>query len=212
MEFDSNKLAASIAATEGFDKTGITNAIRLMDEGNTLPFIARYRKEGLRGLDETGLRLIEDAVNKAKELAARKKTVLSTIEGLGQLTPKLRKKIEDCEDKNLLEDIYLPFKPKRRNKATLAREQGLEPLAQILLEQKRMGRTRKSLLADYVDPEKGVDSGEEAYAGAANIVAEVWSEDTELRTWLFEEAQSGAVVAKVKRGKKEEGKKFEKLF
>ena len=96
-------------------------AIELLDDGNTLPFIARYRKEATGGLDETQLRVIEDALAKARELARRKTTILRTIDQQGLLTPELRQQIEQCLDKQLLEDLYLPFKPKRRTRAT-ARE------------------------------------------------------------------------------------------
>jgi len=210
--YDPGRVARQIASAGSLKIKGVENAIKLLDEGNTLPFIARYRKEATLGLDETELRFVEDALSKAKELAARKRTILKTIEQQGALTDALRKKIFDCEDRVLLEDLYLPFKPKRRTKATIAREKGLEPLAKILYHQTPIGRSQNSILADYVDAQKEVATREEALEGAGHIVSEWWSEDAGLRKWLLSEASGGRVVSKVKRGKKEVGEKFEMYF
>ena len=164
-------------------------AIELLEDGNTLPFIARYRKEATSGLDETALRMIEDALAKAHELARRKATILRTIDQQGLLTPELRQQIEQCQDKQVLEDLYLPFKPKRRTRATAARERGLQPLADLLLQQRALGRPRSEVLRPFVNPENDVPDEQAALQGACDIVAEQWSEDVETRRWLSEQAQ-----------------------
>lgn len=185
-------------------------AVELLDAGNTIPFIARYRKEATQGLDEMQLRAIEDAIEKARELAARKATVLKTIDEQGLLTAELRKKIVDCTDMATLEAIYLPYKPKRRTRATVARERGLQPLADLLLQQKSLGRAKQDVLKQFVNNELEVPDIDTALQGALDIVAEQWSEDAATRTWLAKEAKTrGRVVSQVKRGKKEEAAKFE---
>jgi protein Tex len=185
-------------------------AIELLEAGNTIPFIARYRKEATGGLDEVALRAIEDAVEKAVALAARKLTVLRTIEEHGLLTDSLRKQINDCDNLQSLELIYLPYKPKRRTRATIARERGLQPLADILIAQKTLGRSKLDTLKAYIDPKKEVPDGESALQGALDIIAEQWSENADTRTWMTRQAMSrGRVTSQVKRGKKEEADKFE---
>ena len=131
--FDLDQAVRSIAAATGAAERQVRTAIELLEDGNTLPFIARYRKEATGGLDETALRMIEDALAKAHELAKRKATILRTIDEQGLLAPELRRRIEQCTDKQVLEDLYLPFKPKRRTRAATARERGLQPLADLLL-------------------------------------------------------------------------------
>lgn len=210
--FDLDVEAKQIAQQLKLSASSVAKAIQLFEEGNTLPFIARYRKEATGNLDEMQLRQIEDALAKAKELCDRKKTILKSMEGQGVLTTQLQQKILDCTDKKTLEDIYLPFKPKRRTKATIAREQGLQPLADLLLKQDTLPEAKSALLARYVDAKKGVESPEAALKGACDIVAEVWSEDVETRSWLKERAAFGQVVSKVKRGKKEEDSKFQQYF
>ncbi len=188
----------------------ITSAIELLDEGNTIPFIARYRKEVTQGLDEMALRAIEDAVEKARELAARKLTVLKTIEGQGQLTDDLRKQIEACRDLPTLEALYLPFKPKRRTRATVARERGLQPLADMLKAQKPLGKSKNDVLQKFVDAGKEVPDAAAALQGALDIIAEEWCDDAPTRLWMSKEVRSrGQIVSHVKRGKKEEAAKFE---
>jgi uncharacterized protein len=184
-----------------------------LEDGNTLPFIARYRKEATGGLDETALRRIEDALTKAQELARRKATILHTIDEQGLLTPELRRQIEQCQDKQVLEDLYLPFKPKRRTRATAARERGLQPLADLLLQQRTLGRSRSEILRPFVDPDKEVPDEQAALQGACDIVAEQWSEGVETRRWLSEQAHGfGRIHSQIKRGKKEDAAKFEMYF
>ncbi|MCA9145924.1 MAG: RNA-binding transcriptional accessory protein [Planctomycetaceae bacterium] len=211
--FHLEQVTQQISATLSVAPAQVRSAIELLDAGNTLPFIARYRKEATKGLDELALRAIEDALAKARELAQRKTTILKTIHEQGLLTPELRRQIEDCPDKKTLEDIYLPYKPKRRTKATIARERGLQPLADLLLAQQPLNRSRSDIVRPYVSLENEVPDEASALQGACDIVAEVWSEEAATRSWLAEQAVGfGRVVSSVKRGKKEEGSKFEMYF
>jgi len=211
--FDLEQAVRSIAAATGVAERQVRTAIELLDRGNTLPFIARYRKEATSGLDETALRMIEDALAKVHELARRKTTILRTIDQQGLLTPELRQQIEQCQDKQVLEDLYLPFKPKRRTRAATARERGLQPLADLLLDQRALGRPRSEVLRPFVNPENHVPDEQAALQGACDIVAEQWSEDVEIRRWLSEQASGfGRVRSQVKRGKKEDAAKFEMYF
>jgi uncharacterized protein len=209
-ELDLTEVAGEIAKQLAVDSRQVQAAIELLDAGNTIPFIARYRKEATRGLDEIALRAIEDAIVKARELFARKNTVLKSIAEQGLLTEELRKQIMDCKDLQTLEAIYLPFKPKRRTRATIARERGLQPLADVLLKQSRLGVSKSELLRRYVRPDMEVPDEEAALAGALDIVAETWADDAETRVWLAEQSKKhGRVASQVKRGKKEEADKFE---
>jgi len=176
---------------------GLVAVIELLDDGGTVPFIARYRKEATGNLDEVQIRAIEEQLAYFRELVARKETVLETIAGQGKLTDELKARIEATLDRSVLEDLYLPYKPKRRTKATIAREQGLEPLADYLWEQQLRTQTVSELSATFVDTEKGVATVEAALEGARHIVAERISEDADLRKmlrqWVFDE---GVVTSK----------------
>lgn len=210
VELDLEVACQAIASELSVKVTQVQAAVELLDAGNTIPFIARYRKEVTQGLDELQLRAIEDAIEKARELAARKTTVLKTIEEQGQLTKELRKKILECLDMQTLETIYLPYKPKRRTRATVARERGLQPLADLLLQQKSLGRSKQDILKPFINSKLEVADAEAALQGALDIVAEQWSEDAATRTWMAKEARTqGRVASQVKRGKKEEADKFE---
>src|SRR5579862_8059165 len=147
--------------------------IELLNEGGTVPFIARYRKEATGNLDEVQIRAAEEKLAYFRELEERRETILRTIEEQGKLTPELRAKIEKALDKNELEDLYLPYKPKRRTKATMAREKGLEPLALYLWQQEPSTLPLAVYAATFVDAEKGVASVEDALEGARHIVAEM---------------------------------------
>jgi len=211
--FDLQQVIAEIAEAGALRADQVRAAVELLDDGNTLPFIARYRKEATGGLDETSLRLVEDTLAKARELAQRKETVLRTIEQQGQLTGELREQIFQCQDRRALEDLYLPFKPKRRTRATLARQRGLGPLAEMLHNQRPLQGSRTDVLRPFVDPERDVPDEQAALQGACDIVAEQWSEDAALRQWLLEQARgNGRIRSQVKRGKKEEAAKFEMYF
>ena len=155
--------------------------IELLDEGSTVPFIARYRKEVTGNLDEVQIRSIEEKLAYFRELEDRRKTVLETIEAQGKLTPELRVRIESVLEKNELEDLYLPYKPKRRTKASIAREKGLEPLAQYLWDQAPGAQSLAELAASFISAEKNVDSADEALTGARHIIAEWISENADFR-------------------------------
>jgi uncharacterized protein len=202
-----------IAAALQVSPAQVEAAAALLDEGNTLPFIARYRKEATRGLDEVALRKIEDSLTKARELAQRKATILRTIHEQGLLTPELQNQIHACTDRQVLETLYLPFKPERRTRATAARERGLQPLADLLLRQEKLNRTRSAVLKPYVSVEKGVPDEDAALQGACDIIAEQWSQHPPLRQWLLDQANAyGLITSSVKRGKQAEAGKFEMYF
>jgi uncharacterized protein len=158
----------------------LTAVIGLLDEGATVPFIARYRKEATGNLDEVQIRNIQEKLEYFRELEDRRETILATIEEQGKLSPELKARIEAALDRNELEDLYLPFKPKRRTKASMAREKGLEPLAQYLWDQNGKG-SLSALAQTFVSGEKGVASVEEALEGARHIVAEWVSENAAFR-------------------------------
>ena len=162
----------------------VRNTLSLFDQGSTVPFITRYRKEATGSLDETQIRFLEERYAYFKELEERKQTVISTIEAQGKLTPELRKKIEDTVFKTELEDIYLPYKPKRRTRAMAAKEAGLEPLARILEAQETGDKTPEQLAAAYVNAEKNVADAAAALQGALDILAEEFSENPEVRAFL----------------------------
>src|SRR5664279_672087 len=159
---------------------GMLAVIELLDGGATVPFIARYRKEATGNLDEVQIRDIQEKLEYFRELEDRRATVLASIAEQGKLTPELKAKIEATLEKTELEDLYLPYKPKRRTKASIARDKGLEPLAQFLWDQ-----TGTTALADvaatFVSEEKGVASAAEALEGARHIVAEWVSENAAIR-------------------------------
>ena len=215
MNSDPSNLAFQISKELGLPQTQVHSAAKLLEEGNTIPFIARYRKEATNSLDEVALRKIQDALERIKTLESRKATVLKSIAEQDSLTNELRSQIENCADLRTLEAIYLPYKPKRRTRATIARERGLQPLADLLMKQERIGQPRLTVLKRFVDPGNDVPDTDSALSGALDIVAEVWSENAETRQWLFEQATKfGKIVSKVKRGKKpaEGADKFEQYF
>ena len=183
--------------------------VRLLREGATIPFISRYRKEATGSLDEVQVASVKEWLDRLTELEARKQTVLTTIEGQGRLTPELGRRIAECWDAVELEDIYLPYKPKRRTRATVARERGLEPLAEIILAQRTRNvaeQARRFVSAEVPTPE-------EALAGACDIVAERISEDERARNTLRRTfAREGIVHSKLVRGKEAEGAKYADYF
>ena len=180
----------------------VEQALALFAEGATIPFIARYRKERTGEMDETQLRELSDRHTYLTELADRKATILKSIEEQGKLTDELRVKIDACLLKTDLEDLYLPYRPKRRTKATMAREKGLEPLAELLQSLNMPQAKAVALLeaaAPYVDEEKGVATAEAALQGASDILAEAIADDATIRAWFREHLLSkGMVVSKIK--------------
>lgn len=187
----------------------IENTIKLLDEGATIPFIARYRKEVTGTLDEVQIADINDAINKLKEIEKRKTTILSTIEEQGKLTADLKKRIEQSWDATELEDIYLPYKPKRRTRAEIAREKGLEPLATYLMFQQSGDLIQKA--KNFI--KEGVKDAEEALKGAKDIIAELVNEDERARNQvrnLFK--REARISSKLVKGKEEEGSKYRDYF
>lgn len=190
----------------------VSAVCQLLDEGNTIPFIARYRKEATNNLDETQIRAIQERRLYLQEFHDRQQTILSSIESQGLLTDDLRNKISLCTTKTELEDLYLPFKPKRRTKAAIAREKGLAPLALRIIEQPASGSPENEAQI-YVNEEKGVNSIEDALNGACDIVAETISENAEIRKIVRDEfATSGTVISKVVKGKDAHPTKFEQYY
>jgi len=205
----SPKILIHVAQSLNVPMKGLTATIELLDEGGTVPFIARYRKEATGNLDEVQIRSIEERLNYFRELEERRSTILSSIQEQGKLTDELKARIEAVLDKSELEDLYLPYKPKRRTKATIAREKGLEPLALYLWNQEAQATPLDVFAATFVDPEKGVASAEEALEGARHIVAEMISEDASLRKGLREMMLAdGVVVSQKSEGAADEQEKF----
>jgi uncharacterized protein len=190
----------------------IAAVLKLFEEGNTIPFIARYRKEATGNLDEVQIRNIQERHLYLTELEDRKNTILESIESQGKLTDELKNQILNCESKTLLEDLYLPYKPKKRTKAAIARDKGLEPLALLILEQS-MQSTPSVEAQKYIDLEKGVSNEDEALSGARDIVAEAVAENADVRTYVRQMFfNEGLVVSKVIEGKDKQPTKFEVYY
>ena len=183
----------------------------LLEEGGTVPFIARYRKEATGSLDETAITYIRDRMAQLKELDDRKETVLKSLEQHGHLTDDLKEQVLAAETMAVLEDIYLPYKPKRRTKGMIAREKGLEPLALVLLEQSGIDPAKEA--EAFVDPEKEIADTEAALSGARDIIAEIINEDADMRAKMrafF--AQKSTIDCSVALGKEKEGAKYKDYF
>ena len=200
-----------ISAELAIQSRQVDNVIALIDGGATIPFIARYRKEMTGSLDEVVIAAIRDRVIQLRELDKRRQTILDSIIEQGFLTPELEKKIQNAEVISVLEDLYLPFKPKRKTKATVAKAKGLEPLAGFILNQLPGDISAKA--KSFISVEKGVADIEEALNGARDIIAEWVSENDIARArirLLFE--REATISSKVSKGKNEEGQKYETWF
>lgn len=189
----------------------ISAVATLLAEGNTIPFIARYRKEVHGNLDEVQISKIQERLAYYRELEERKNTILKSIDEQGKLTDELKQKITSCMSKTTLEDLYLPYKPKRRTRAMIAREKGLEPLAKSILEQ---GKEDIELLAQtYIDVEKGVETAQDALAGARDIVAEIIAENADVRGFVRQTFfEQGKISSDVVDPKPVEPTKFEQYY
>lgn len=205
------QISQIIAAELTVQPQQILAAIQLLDDGNTIPFIARYRKEATGGLDDTQLRHFETRLIYLRELEDRRQTILKSIEEQGKLTDELRDKIHATQSKTELEDLYLPYKPKRRTKGQIAIEAGLEPLADLLWSEPK--NDPESTALSFVDGEKGVADSKAALDGARYILMERFAEDAGLlakvRDYL---AKNAVIVSKVIEGKETEGAKFQDYF
>ena len=155
-------------------------AVKLLDEGSTVPFISRYRKDVTGDLNDEVLRALEERLKYLRNLEEKKAQVLSSIEEQGKLTDELREKIEAAETMVLVDDLYRPYRPKRKTRASVAKEKGLEPLARMIRDQE-IGEPVEKVALDFVDPEKGVESVEDAINGAKDIIAEDISDNAEFR-------------------------------
>jgi uncharacterized protein len=205
------KISKIISLELGVLGEQVEAAVRLLDEGATVPFIARYRKEATGGLNDIQLRELEQRLGYLRELEDRRATVLKSIEEQGRLTAPLRADIEAAETKQRLEDLYLPYKPKRRTKAQLAREAGLEPLAQTLLEDP--SQEPLVLASGFIDAQKGVNDAEAALDGARQILMQRFAEDPALSGRLRDDLwANGVLVSCVMEGKEQEGSKFSDYF
>ena len=160
-------------------------AVELLDEGCTVPFIARYRKEKTGALNDEQLRKLYERLTYLRNLEEKKQTVITSIQEQEKMTPELMKEIEACETMVALEDLYRPYRPKRRTRATIAKEAGLEPLAQIIMAQET-AKTMDEEAAPFIDEEKGIKSVEDAVQGASDIIAEQISDTADYRTWIRE--------------------------
>ena len=202
----------AVAASLSLRPGQVSAVASLLEGGATVPFIARYRKEATGELDEVAIAAVRDALDRLRALDDRRAAVLASLEERGLLTDELRAKVEACESLARLEDVYLPYRPKRRTRAQVARERGLAPLAADLLAQESP-LSPEELAAPYVDEAKEVPDAEAALAGARDIVAEQVAEDADLRAELralFDE--SGSATSAVVPGKEEEGAKFRDYF
>jgi len=206
-----NSISRRIAEELGVREQQVNATVTLLDEGATVPFIARYRKEVTGSLDDSQLRTLEERLRYLRELEDRRGTILNSIEEQGKLTDELRASIEAADTKNRLEDLYLPYKPKRRTKAQIAREAGLEPLADTLYDDPT--QDPETVAAGYLNPEAGVEDIKAALDGARYILMERFAEDAELlgalRDFVWQEGQLKVTVVE---GKENEGAKFRDYF
>jgi uncharacterized protein len=200
-----------IASEQNITIKQVEATVTLLDGGATVPFIARYRKEATGMLDEVQIAYIRDRIEQLRELDKRKEAVIKSISEQGKLTDEIKTQIENAVTMSEVEDIYLPYKPKRVTRASKAREKGLEPLAMLIFEQDKFDLTVKA--KEFISEEKGVKNEEEALAGARDIIAEIINEDRNARASvrkLFTE--KGIITTKVIEGKEEEGAKFRDYF
>ena len=203
------ELSKRVATALSIAEKQVTRTLELLEGGATIPFISRYRKEATGGLDEVQIENIRNAYDKLVETVKRRDTILSAIEAQGKLTDGLKQRIADCWDTTELEDIYLPYKPKRRTRAEIARQKGLEPLATLIALQRETGI--RDIARRYVTGQvKDVD---EALAGAADILAEQFNESERCRNSVRQHFRREAVItSKVVKGKEEEGAKYRDYF
>ena len=201
-----------VASELNLRENQVSTTAGLLAEGSTVPFIARYRKEATGALDEVAITAIRDRLAQLQQLDERKAVVLESIEKQGKLTDELKEKINLVETMAVLEDLYLPYKPKRRTRATMAREKGLEPLAQLIFEQKS-GVDPRIEAAKFINEELKVVSIDEALAGARDIIAEWVNEDAKARAAIRQlYLEKGLFDSKVIKGKEQEGIKFKDYY
>ncbi|MCR8987586.1 RNA-binding transcriptional accessory protein [Brevibacillus laterosporus] len=208
---DVKQMAATLARELGVGVQQVVQTITLLDEGNTVPFISRYRKEMTGQLDETQIRTIEERVRYLRNLVVRKEEVLRLIEEQGKLTEELSIAINKATKLQEVEDLYRPYKQKRRTRATIAKEKGLEPLAAYILSLPQTGDP-SSEASRYIDTEKGVETAEDALQGAMDIIAEQISDDAEYRKWIREKTFMKAILLTEQKEKEEDGKNVYEMY
>jgi transcriptional accessory protein Tex/SPT6 len=205
-------IVQTIASELSIQAWQVEAVIKLIDEGNTIPFIARYRKEAHGTLDDTQLRTLDERLRYLRALEERRSVILASIEEQGKLTPELKKQIEDAATQSALEDLYLPYRPKRRTRATIAKERGLEPLAQEILAQE-MNLPAAERAAAFVDPEKEVKDAAAALQGAQDIIAEGISDRADIRAMIREKTfDTAVIVSEVKKDMDQPGSVYEQYF
>ena len=212
VSFDLSTAVAVIASGLGLGAKRVRGAAELLSDGNTIPFIARYRKEHTGGLDEVQVGAVEDALTAAKELIDRKHRVLQVIFEQGALTRDLEQAIRAAPDVRHVDDLYRPYKSTRKTRAVVARERGLEPLADILVAQATRGGSRAAILAPFIDPARGVDTEQTALQGASDIIAERWAKDPGTRAWLRDQLGRGSVTTRKRRGYAGDDHRFENFY
>ncbi len=205
IQFDAEKHYRTISRELGIKQWQVQKTVELLDSENTVPFIARYRKEMTGNLDEVQIRSIEDRIRALRVLDARKETVLNSIDKQGKLTPELKQRILDATKLQEVEDLYLPYKPKKRTRATVAKEKGLEPLALLMLKLETAIDDYAALVASFISEEKGVATAEEALAGARDICAETISDNADIRKVIRKIFQSKGVLASEAKNKDDVG-------
>ncbi len=204
-------IAAKISQELDVRPQQVQAAVALLDEGATVPFISRYRKEATGGLDDTQMRKLEERLIYLREMLERRDSILSTIEAQGKLSADLKSKILQADTKTRLEDLYLPYKKKRRTKGEIAKEAGLEPLARLLYD--TQGKKAAQQAQAYLNPDKAIQTGDDALDGARSIIIEWIAEDADLveklRTYVWER---GEIISTLVKGKEKEGEKFQDYF
>lgn len=206
-------IAATVAQELSLQPRQVATTLAMFAEGNTLPFVARYRKEATGGLDETQLRAIQERAEYLTELGDRRTAIRKSIEEQGKMTPELSTRLDAVATKQALEDLYLPFKPKRRTRAIIARERGLEPLADLIWSGDADDTAATRAAAGYVSAEREVLAIDDALAGARDILSERIAEDADFRGWVRElTRRKGSVSARAVTGKEQEVSKFQDYY
>ena len=204
-------IIASLTSELNVGRGQVEAAVKLIDEGNTIPFIARYRKEATGSLNDEVLRALDERLRYLRGLEEKKAQVMASIADQGKLTGELKKKIEEARTMVAVDDLYLPYRPKRKTRASMARERGLEPLADWIASQ-NAGTSLEDAAKPYVSEEKGVDSVKTAIAGAKDILAERIAEDAGYRTWVREITMNEGRIASEVRGEEDPESVYEKYF
>lgn len=207
---DNDRLCHHLSQQLNVQVSQLAQALRLLQDGRTIPFIARYRKDTTGGLDERQLRMVEDALTEAQQLEDRRTRILKAL-AAKDIPESVLTAIRECDSRSELEQLYLPWRSKRRTRADLARERGLGPLARLLTEQTATGPAH-AILSPFLSPEKDVPDEEAALSGACDIVAEEWAAQGQLQLWMLERSRHGTIQSRVKRGPRDDRSPFRDYF